>query len=627
MRWQRFRRSRLQMAETKCNKPQDLKGTALLVLRRMSKYRLRFLAACLCMGVSSYAAVKGTYYLKPLVDDYFVPLIGKGEGAPPAGAIKLMLFMTGAFLISMVTSFLESQLTVSLGNRILFDLRNELYDHLLAQPLGEVEGRTAGALMSSFTNDMDSLGNMLRRSVPYLVNGVVTCISILVIMLRISIELTLVILLTVAVMLPVLNFFARRSMIHTAGSQACLMELNSTAREYGSSQELVRTLAMEKKAGDRFMSQNARLFEHTFRATAFNNSIFSVTNGISKLGYVAVLLSGAVMALAGRVDVGTVALFSQYYNSFYKPLTDMTRQISNILGALAGAERIFRVMDVPPQADDGRVALTDSGDGSYLWHGTGDRDGIPLAGEIVMKDVTFGYVKGTDVIRDLSLTIKPGEKVAILGSTGAGKTTVISLINRLYEIREGEITLDGIPVKDISIKSLRKAVAVVSQDTHLFTGTVADNLRFGRKDASDEELKRAVAFAGADFFIDHLPDGMGTVLDRGGETLSQGERQLLSIARAAVADAPILILDEATSSIDTYTEKKLNEAFDKLMAGRTVIVIAHRLSTVQNADRIVVMDDGRIAETGTKEELINRRGYYYRLLHAKKEGGASWNLA
>lgn len=629
----------------KSNRPENLSGTARRLLRMTWKYKIRLITACLCMMVSSAAVVRGTYYLKPMVNNYFVPLIGqtikdasfvkalsaavKGGDHLLSGAARILILMAGFYLVSSAASLIESQLMVSLGNQVMFDLRTELYDRVLSQPLDAVLSQPAGALISSFTNDMDSLNNMIRRSLPYLINGTVTCLTILATMIGLHVRLTLVMLACTCLMLPVMSWLAKRSMKHAAARQVCMMELTSKAREYTQSQELIRTLGMEDTARQQFSEKNARLFEHAFRADAFSHGIFCVTNGLSRIGYAVVLMAGSAMALSGSTDIGTVAVFMQYYNSFYKPLTDMTKQISNVLSALAGAERIFRVLDVEPEKDDGDIVLTGwekpvSGGNTLSAESDGSRspawkteDGmVPLRGELILEELVFGYIPGKQVLRGISLTIQPGETVALLGTTGAGKTTVISLINRLYEPEGGSIRLDGIPVTRIRKESLRHAVTTVPQDTSLFTGTVAENLRYGKPDANQEELWKILRLVGADFFVEHLPRGLDTMLDRGGENLSQGERQLLSIARAAASDAPILILDEATSSIDTYTERKISQAFDRLMSGRTVLVIAHRLSTVQNADRIVILDGGKIAECGTPGELIRRKGYYYRLLHA-----------
>lgn len=604
------------MIEKKSNRPQNIKSTGMRLLRMSMKYKFRLFAACVCMAISSAATVRGTYYLKPMVDDYFVPLIGqsgidtgllttigaflRGEESPLWGAVKLMLLMAIAYTISMIAALIEEQLMVSIGNKMLLDLRKELYSRILRQPLSAVESKPAGALMSSFTNDMDGLGNMLRRSLPYMVNGTVTCVAIFITMLRVHVWLALVTLFTVLMIIPILNWLAKKSMKHTAKSQVSLMELNSIAGEYLQSQEFIRISGMENQVYEKYAGSNKKLFENTFSAGVFSNGIFSVTNGINQLGYAIVLMAGATMALMGAAQIGTVALIAQYYSQFYKPLTDMTKQISNILSALAGAERIFNVMDVPLEEDDGKRIL----------------DLASAKGQIVMENITFGYNHDKEVLKGVNLDIHSGEKVAVLGTTGAGKTTLISLLNRLYEIWDGSLKFDGIPMKDINKKSLRKAIVTVSQDTHLFTGTVADNLRFGKSDATDDELWEAARLVGADFFISHLPKGMETMVCEGSDNLSQGERQLLSITRAAVANAPVLILDEATSSIDTYTEKKINEALDMLMKGRTVLVIAHRLTTVQNADKIVVMDKGRIVEMGSSAELIQKKGYYYRLINA-----------
>ena len=617
-------------------------GTALRLLRFAGKYRSRLVAACLCMVVSSAAAVLGTYYLKPMINDCLVPLIGQsvnggliaalsGDAHPLISRAAWMLVkMAACYLISMLASFMEGQLMASLSNHVLFDLRVQLYRCLVRQPLGSVSSRASGELMSGFTSDMDSLGNMLRRSLPYLINGTVTCLSILVTMAAVNIWLTLVTLACTGLILPVVRWLGRGSRKHMAAQQADIAAISGSVREYSQAQELVRTLGMEEAAGQKFSEQNARLFEHASRANLYGSNIFTLTNGISRIGFAVMLLAGVLLASAGMADLGTVGLFAQYYSNFTKPLTDMAKQINNVLTALVGAERIFRIMDTEPEEDEGSVTLVNSAPedrheadaadrfaGRLAWQ-AGNRL-IPLEGSLSLENVVFGYSPDQTILDGVSLEIRPREKIAVLGSTGAGKTTLISLMNRLYEIRSGEIRFDGIPMKDIRKESLRRAIAMVSQDTHLFTGTVADNLRFGRPDATNDELWEALRMTGADFFVDHLPRGINTVLGDGQVSLSQGQRQLLTIARAAVSDAPVLILDEATSSVDTVTEHRINQAFDRLMAGRTVLVIAHRLSTVQNADRIVILEHGRIVECGKPQELLRQQGYYYKLMKEDAE--------
>ena len=626
----------------KISKPTNLSSTILRLFKKLLKYKGRLIVACSCMAISSAATVRGTYYLKPLVNDYIVPLIGKsiesksfvqtlmstihGENYVLVDFFKVLLLMAMFYLISMVAAIIESRSMVLLGNNVLYDLRVELFEKLMNRPFKDIACENSGAIMTRFSSDMDSLNNMLKRSLPYLINGAITCVSIFATMFVINYKLTLVVVISTSVMIPLMNFLAKSSMRHTSSQQKYIMEQSSIAKEYTQGQEMVRILNMQQNAKEQFQDNNEKLFEHTFKASWSVNSIFSLTGGINQLGFALLLFAGSFLTLKGGADLGTVALFAQYYNNFNKPLTDMTRQLGNILSALAGAERIFNAMDIASEEDLGTITLVNcvlnnndtpieaaSYTGNFAWKDSNKL--IPLKGKITLNNVVFGYQPERKVIDNISLEINPSETIAILGTTGAGKTTLISLLNRLYDVWSGEILFDGIDIKNIKKESLRNALATVSQDAHLFTGTVADNLRFGNLDATNEMLNSSLKLSGADFFVSCMPQGINTLLEKGGVNLSQGEKQLLTIARAAVANLPVLVLDEATSSVDTYTEQKINQAFDNLMKDKTVFVIAHRLNTVKNADRIAILDKGKIVELGTPMELIQKKGYYYKLLN------------
>ena len=620
--------------------------TGLRLLRLLRNYKFRVILVCLCMAAGSFFAVRGTYYLMPAINDYIVPLAGKafetgsvgtvlssaGDPCAPESSVflRIILRMACCWLISGLASLVQGRMMADISAKVLCDFRIALFKHMIRLPMSYFGNRAAGEVMNLFTGDIDALSNLFRRSVPYLVNGIVTCVTIIITMLFINVPLTLVVLVCISGMSLLLRWLAGRSYRHAVSQRESTAALNAAAGEAAESQELIRTLGIEGKMEDRFAERSSDLFRHASTAYFYGNSIFTVSNGINYIGYVIVLTAGAAMILKGWADIGMIGLFSQYYSKFYKPLSDMSKQFSNVLYALAGAERIFRVLDIDPEEDGGRILLADREDSSdgrirkadahtglYAWNDGGKL--IPFRGEISFDKVSFAYQEGRPILHGLSFTVEPGEKVAILGPTGSGKTTLISLLNCLYRSREGSIRIDGYPIGDIRLSALRRAVAAVPQETSLFTGSVRENLQAGRQDADDAELQDVLRRSGADFFVSRMAHGTDTFLDMGGKRLSQGERQLLSIARAEVSDAPILILDEATSSVDTRTERLIGQGFDSLMKGKTVLIIAHRLSTVRTADRIIILKDGMILEQGTHEELLKKDGFYGRLIRGNTE--------
>ena len=609
-------------------KPQNAGKTLLRILSYLKHYKARLIIAAVCMVVTALATVGGTYFLKPALNDYIVPLIGQ-QNPDLSGFIRMLCIMASFYLTGAAANFILQRMMITITNGTLRRIRIEMFTHMQDMPLRYFDSRTHGSIMSTYTNDTDTLREMIAQSVPQMINSVITVVSVFVMMLVLSWQMTIIVILWIVVMFLLLRLITGNRATFFIRQQKELSVTNGYVEEMIEGAKVIKVFNHEPAVKKEFNELSGDLFHAASSANTFANILFPIMGNISYIVYAILAVVGAVLAIHGITDIGTIGAFLQYSRNFSQPITQMSQQVNSVMTALAGAERIFRLLDEPKEVDEGKVTLVRaniSPDGTIME--TPERTGrwawkIPetdgsfryeeLRGDVRFKDVTFAYDPEKTVLHDISLYAKPGQKIAFVGSTGAGKTTITNLINRFYDVQEGEITYDGLNVKNIKKDDLRRSLGMVLQDTHLFTGTVEENIRYGRLDATHEDVVHAAKLANADFFIRHLPQGYDTVLTADGANLSQGQRQLLAIARAAVADPPVLILDEATSSIDTRTEALIEKGMDSLMQGRTVFVIAHRLSTVRNSNAIMVLEKGNIIERGDHNSLLEQKGRYYQL--------------
>ncbi|MBP5163213.1 MAG: ABC transporter ATP-binding protein [Spirochaetales bacterium] len=583
------------------------------LLGYLSNHKAGLVAVAICMILGSACSVRAVYYLKPIINDVIVPMIGQ-ENPDFSLFASLVLRMAGMYLAAVLAQLLQGQIMAAVSNDVMCRLRQDMFVKMEHFPLSWFDKHNRGEIMSYYTNDVDALNNMLRQSIPRIVEGVTSIITILVTIF--SMNLLLAALVTVCVLL--ISFLLRllsgkKSKIYS-DQQQCMQQLNAYGEEMLSGRSEVRAFSQEEKACGRFRAISRRLFGLASRTDTFANSMYDFTSGLNYLGFAAVAVLGCLLSMKGYTDPGTVGVFLQYYKKLLAPVTRIAKQVSNVFEAMAGAGRIFSFLDLETEADEGDVLLVQDVSSAirYAWR-TPDGNTVPCMGNLRFEHVTFGYGEGRTVLEDLSFEVHSGQRVAIIGTTGAGKTTVINLLSRFYEISEGTITFDGIDIRKIRKESLRRAAGTVLQDTHLFSASVSENISFGSPGAGPDDIRWAAETAKADFFINHLENGYDTVLKNDGGNLSQGERQLLSIARATAGRNPVLVLDEATSSIDSRTEMLVTRGLEALMSGKTVIVIAHRLATIRTADRIIVLDHGKIAETGSHEQLMERGGIYRRL--------------
>ena len=593
-------------------------------------YKLRFAAVLICIVVNALAMVSCSLYLQTLIDSYITPLL---QAATPdfAPLFRSILIMGCIYAVGILACLFYNRTMVSIAQGTLKRIRDEMFEHMQTLPIRYFDTHTHGDIMSHYTNDTDTLRQMLAQSIPQMFSSLITIISVFFAMLFTSWQLTIFVLCFVFIMLQVTGRVAGKSGYYFIRQQKALGDVNGYIEEMINGQKVIKVFCHEEKAKEIFDQKNEELCKDASAANSFANILMPIMGNLGNLQYVLLATIGGTMALggAGGMTVGTIASFLQLSRSFMNPISQISNQLNMVVMALAGAERIFKLMDEEPEVDEGYVTLvnakydengelTESKERTGLWawkhpHGDGTLTYTKMRGEVRFYDVDFGYNEEKIVLHNISLYAEPGQKVAFVGSTGAGKTTITNLINRFYDLADGKIRYDDININKIKKADLRRSLGVVLQETNLFTGTIMENIRYGKLDATDEEVYAAAKLANADDFIRLLPNGYDTVITGNGGSLSQGQRQLIAIARAAVADPPVMILDEATSSIDTRTEAIVQRGMDALMKGRTVFVIAHRLSTVRNSDVIMVLEQGRIIERGSHDKLIAEKGKYYQL--------------
>ena len=590
-------------------KPKHLGYTIRTLLSYLGRHKFLLLAVAVLVTVSALANLLGTYMIRPVVNNLAT---GGMEALLRGVAITALIYLAGA-----LAAWGYTQTMVKAAQKVLYDIRRDLFAHLQKLPLRFFDTRRHGDVMSYFTNDVDTISDALNNSFAMVIQSFIQVAGTLTMLFILNWRLTLVVAVCYVVMFLYIRYSGKRSKAYYNKQQRALGDLDGYIEEMVAGQKVVKVFNHEKANLRTFREKNEALRRAGTGAQSYAATMIPAVVSISYINYAIVAALGGYMAMAGMTDVGSLASYLVFVRQAAMPINQFTQQTNFLLAALAGAERVFEAMDQTPEVDDGQVRL-EKRDGGWVWRKP-DGSEVPLRGDVRFEGVTFGYDAGHPILKDISLFAKPGQKIAFVGSTGAGKTTITNLINRFYDVQKGRVTYDGIDVKDIRKDDLRRSLGMVLQDTHLFTGTIADNIRFGKLDATMEEVEKAAKIANADSFIRRLPQGYDTMVTADGANLSQGQRQLLAIARAAVADPPVLILDEATSSIDTRTEALIEKGMDQLMEGRTVFVIAHRLSTVRNADAIMVLEQGQIVERGSHEDLLAQQGEYYQLYNGMFE--------
>ena len=590
-------------------------------------YKIQLVVVLVSIIISALVGVIGTQFIKYLIDDFITPLLG--SNAPDyTGLLNVIMIMALIYLLGVICTYIYNRLMINISQGVLNRIRKEMFNHMQKLPIRYFDSKTHGEIMSTYTNDVDTLRQMLSQSIPQVFSASVSMIAVLVAMFATNIYLTLVVLAMVVLMIFVSRYLGGNSSRFFVKQQEDIGKVNGYIEEMMEGQKVVKVFNYENESKEKFDELNEDLCESMTKANMYANILMPCIMNIGNLGYVLVAVIGGILSVNGILTIGSIAAFLQYVKAFTNPLGQVSQQMNSIVMALAGAERIFNLIDEKVEIDEGYVTLVNAKiengkiieskerTGIWAWkhpHQDGRITYTRLRGQVEFEDVQFGYEENKRILHDITLTAKEGQKVSFVGATGAGKTTITNLINRFYDIQEGKIRYDRINIRKIKKDDLRRSLGMVLQDTSLFTGTIKDNIRYGKLDATDEEVIEAAKLSNADRFIKHLPQGYDTMITGNGEGLSQGQRQLLSIARAALNNPPVLILDEATSSIDTRTEKIVQDGMDKLMKGRTVFVIAHRLSTIKNSDLIMVLDHGRIIERGNHDELIKQKGTYYGL--------------
>lgn len=608
-------------------RPKDTKKAIKHLLVYLGHYKWMFMLVALLVLISAGANVAGTYLVKPVVNHFIVP--GDMEGL-----LKAVIAMGVMYACGALCTFGYNRIMVKVSQKVIQDIRNDLFAHVQKLPLKYFDAHTHGELMSRFTNDVDTVQEAMNNSFAMIIQSFIMLFGTLIMMMVLSVRLSVIVIMFLVIMFFFIKFNSKHSKKYFNRQQEELGKINGFVQEMMAGQKVEKVFNHEQKNFEKFCEMNESFRKESTNALAFAGMMIPTIVSLSYLNYAISACVGGLFTLKGLMDLGSLSSYLIYVRQSAMPLNQFTQQVNFLLSALSGAERIFDMMDEKPEIDEGSVTLCNAvknADGSltecsgytgvFAWkvpaelntYWNSDACLVELRGDVRFKNVVFGYVSGKTILNDVTLYAKPGQKIAFVGSTGAGKTTIINLINRFYDIQSGTITYDGIDIKDIKKDDLRKSLAMVIQDTHLFTGTIADNIRYGKLDATDEEVRNAALIANADSFIRRLPDGYNTMLYSDGSNLSQGQRQLLAIARAAIAKAPVLILDEATSSVDTRTEGLIEKGMDAIMEGRTVFVIAHRLSTVRNSKAIMVLEKGQIIERGSHDELLEQKGRYYQL--------------
>ena len=605
-------------------KPKNAKGTFRRILKYFKPYRGQLVLVLIGLLASVAANIAGTYILKPIINYYIVPWIGN-ENPDFTGLIGQLAVMAAVYTIGILGTFMYNRLMINVSTGTLTRLRLEMFTKMQTLPISYFDKRTHGEIMSTYTNDTDVMREMISQGLPSFISSAVRIVGVFTMMIVLNPILTGIAILMLVIMMLITKAIAGRSGRFFKARQDSMGKVNGYIEEMIEGQKVVKVFCHEQAVNSRFDELNETLRRNTAAASTLASIMGPIMNNLSHVTYAIIAASGGLLGVAGIIDIGTLGAFLQYTRSFSMPVAEISQQANNVLSALAGAERIFALLDEKAEEDEGDIVMVNArvnekgeleecSERTEIWawkKPTGEL--IRVRGDVRFEDVTFSYDGKVDVLKNVSLYAKPGQKIAFVGSTGAGKTTITNLLNRFYDIQSGRITYDGIPIRQIKKASLRGSLGMVLQDTHLFTGTVRENIRYGRLDATDDEIVSAAKLANAHYFISHLPEGYDTVLTADGANLSQGQRQLIAIARAAVADPPVLILDEATSSIDTRTESLIEKGMDSLMKDRTVFVIAHRLSTVRNSDAIMVLEHGEIIERGNHDELIKQQGKYYQL--------------
>lgn len=605
-------------------KPKNAKGTFRRILKYFKPYRGQLVLVMIGLFASVAANIAGTYMLRPIINEYIIPWIGN-ENPDFTGLIGQLAVMAAVYTIGILGTFMYNRLMINVSTGTLLKLRLEMFTKMQTLPISYFDKRTHGEIMSTYTNDTDVMREMISQGLPSFISSAVRIVGVFTMMIVLNPILTGIAILMLVIMMLITKAIAGRSGRFFKARQDSVGKVNGYIEEMIEGQKVVKVFCHEQAVNSRFDELNETLRRNTAAASTLASIMGPIMNNLSHVTYAIIAASGGLLGVAGIIDIGTLGAFLQYTRSFSMPVAEISQQANNVLSALAGAERIFALLDEKAEEDEGDIVMVNArvnekgeleecSERTEIWawkKPTGEL--IRVRGDVRFEDVTFSYDGKVDVLKNVSLYAKPGQKIAFVGSTGAGKTTITNLINRFYDIQSGRITYDGIPIRQIKKASLRGSLGMVLQDTHLFTGTVRENIRYGRLDATDDEIVSAAKLANAHYFISHLPEGYDTVLTADGANLSQGQRQLIAIARAAVADPPVLILDEATSSIDTRTESLIEKGMDSLMKDRTVFVIAHRLSTVRNSDAIMVLEHGEIIERGNHDELIKQQGKYYQL--------------